>query len=120
MEASLKLTADEQQLIKATILELALNPKGQGTNLHRLDKARDKNLWSCRVTRGIRIILHQQNGRMTLLYVDHHDKAYAWGENRVFKFDDRTKNWKVFKMKEETVVIILVKYFTKITRHTIK
>jgi mRNA-degrading endonuclease RelE of RelBE toxin-antitoxin system len=105
MEASLKLTADEQQLIKATILELALNPKGQGTNLHRLDKARDKNLWSCRVTRGIRIILHQQNGRMTLLYVDHHDKAYAWGENRVFKFDERTKNWKVIKMKEETVVL---------------
>jgi len=105
MEASRKLTADEQQLVKATILELALNPKGQGTNLHRLDKARDKNLWSCRVTRGIRIILHQHNGRMTLLYVDHHDKAYAWGENRVFKFDDRTKNWKVFKMKEETVVL---------------
>jgi mRNA-degrading endonuclease RelE of RelBE toxin-antitoxin system len=105
LEASRRLTADEQQLIKATILELAVNPKGQGTNLHRLDKARDKNLWSCRVTRGIRIILHQQNGRMTLLYVDHHDKAYAWGENRVFKFDDRTKNWKVFKMKEETVVL---------------
>jgi hypothetical protein len=105
MEASRKLTADEQQLIKATILELALNPKGQGTNLHRLDKARDKNLWSCRVTRDIRIILHQQNGRMTLLYVDHHDKAYAWGENRVFKFDERTKNWKVIKMKEETVVL---------------
>jgi mRNA-degrading endonuclease RelE of RelBE toxin-antitoxin system len=105
MEASRKLTSDEQQLVKATILELALNPKGQGTNLHRLDKARDKNLWSCRVTRGIRIILHQHNGRMTLLYVDHHDKAYAWGENRVFKFDDRTKNWKVFKMKEETVVL---------------
>lgn len=104
MEASRKLTADEQQLIKATILELALNPKGQGTNLHRLDKARDKNLWSCRVTRDLRIILHQQNGRMTLLYVDHHDKAYAWGENRVFKFDERSKNWKVIKMKEETVI----------------
>lgn len=105
MEASRRLTADEQQLIKATILELALNPKGQGTNLHRLDKARDKNLWSCRVTRDLRIILHQQNGRMTLLYVDHHDKAYAWGENRVFKFDERSKNWKVIKMKEETVVL---------------
>ncbi len=105
MEASRKLTADEQQLVKATILELALNPKGQGTNLHRLDKARDKNLWSCRVTRGIRIILHQQNGRMTLLYVDHHDKAYAWGENRVFKFDEKVKNWKVVKIKEETVVL---------------
>jgi superfamily I DNA/RNA helicase len=105
VDANLRLTKDEQRLVHSTILELAMNPKGQGTNLHRLDKARDKNLWSCRVTRDLRIILHQQNGRMTLLYVDHHDKAYAWGENRVFKFDDRTKNWKVFKMKEETVVL---------------
>jgi len=105
VDANLRLTKDEQRLVHSTILELAMNPKGQGTNLHRLDKARDKNLWSCRVTRDLRIILHQQNGRMTLLYVDHHDKAYAWGENRVFKFDDRTKNWKVIKMKEETVVI---------------
>jgi len=105
VDANLRLTKDEQRLVHSTILELAMNPKGQGTNLHRLDKARDKNLWSCRVTRDLRIILHQQNGQMTLLYVDHHDKAYAWGENRVFKFDDRIKNWKVIKMKEETVVI---------------
>ncbi len=105
LDASRKLTADEQEQIKLTILELSVNPKGQGTNLHRLDKARDKNLWSCRVTRDIRIILHQQNGRMTLLYVDHHDKAYAWAENRVYKFEERAKTWKVIKMKEETVVI---------------
>ena len=105
LDASRKLTADEQEQTKLTILELAVNPKGQGTNLHRLDKARDKNLWSCRVTRDIRIILHQQNGRMTLLYVDHHDKAYAWAENRVYKFEERAKTWKVIKMKEETVVI---------------
>jgi mRNA-degrading endonuclease RelE of RelBE toxin-antitoxin system len=105
LDASRRLTADEQKMVKATILELALNPKGQGTNLHRLDKTRDKNLWSCRVNRDIRIILHQHNGRMTLLYVDHHDKAYAWGENRVFKYDERTKNWKVYRFKEEDVVI---------------
>lgn len=105
VEANQQLTKDEQRLVHSTILELAMNPKGQGTNLHRLDKARDKNLWSCRVTRDIRIILHQQNGRMTLLYVDHHDKAYAWGEHRVFKFEERTKQWKVIKMQEETVVI---------------
>ena len=105
VDANLRLTKDEQRLVHSTILELAMNPKGQGTNLHRLDKARDKNLWSCRVTRDLRIILHQQNGRMTLLYVDHHDKAYDWGENRVFKFDERSNNWKVIKMKEETVVI---------------
>jgi len=105
LDASRKLTADEQKLVNSTILELALNPKGQGTNVHRIDKAKDKNLWSCRVNRDLRIILHQHNGRMTLLYVDHHDKAYSWSENRVYKYDERSQNWKVIKMKEETVVI---------------
>jgi superfamily I DNA/RNA helicase len=42
---------------------------------------------------------------MTLLYVDHHDQAYAWAENRVFKFDERSKSWKVVKFKEEVVVV---------------
>ena len=105
LDASKKLTAEEQHRIKSTILELAINPKGQGANLHRVDKARDKNLWSCRVNQDIRIILHQQNGRMTLLYVDHHDDAYDWAMNRVFKFDERTGGWKVIKMERETVVI---------------
>jgi mRNA-degrading endonuclease RelE of RelBE toxin-antitoxin system len=105
IEAYQRLTKDEQKLVHSTILELAMNPKGQGTNLHRIDKARDKNLWSCRVTRDIRIVLHQQDGRMTLLYVNHHDDAYSWAMNRVFKFDERTKGWKVVRFKEETVVV---------------
>jgi hypothetical protein len=89
----------------STVLELVENPKGQGTNLHRLDKSRDKNLWSCRANQDIRIILHLHNGQITLLYVDHHDAAYDWAENRVYKFDEKVKNWKVVKIKEETVVL---------------
>lgn len=104
-EAKQRLTQAEQRLVNSTILELTENPKGQGTNLHRVDKAKDKNLWSCRVNQDIRIILHQQNGRMTLLYVDHHDDAYSWAMNRVFKFDERSKTWIVVHMREETVVI---------------
>ena len=104
-EAKQRLTQAEQRLVNSTILELTENPKGQGTNLHRVDKAKDKNLWSCRVNQDIRIILHQQNGRMTLLYVDHHDDAYSWAMNRVLKFDERSKTWIVVHMREETVVI---------------
>ena len=100
-----RLTQTEQRLVMSTVLELVENPKGQGTNLHRLDKSRDKNLWSCRASQDIRIILHQHNGQITLLYVDHHDAAYDWAENRVYKFDEKVKNWKVVKIKEETVVL---------------
>ena len=105
LDAKARLTQGEQKLVMSTILELSINPKGQGTNLHRVDKARDKNLWTCRANQDLRIILHQQDGRVTLLYVDHHDAAYDWAMNRVFKFDERTKSWKVIKMKEETVVL---------------
>jgi hypothetical protein len=100
-----RLTQAEQRLVMSTVLELVENPKGQGTNLHRLDKSRDKNLWSCRANQDIRIILHLHNGQITLLYVDHHDAAYDWAENRVYKFDEKVKNWKVVKIKEETVVL---------------
>jgi len=104
-DAKSRLTQAEQRLVMSTVLELVENPKGQGTNLHRLDKSRDKHLWSCRANQDIRIILHLYNGQITLLYVDHHDDAYAWAENRIYKFDERVKNWKVVKIKEETVVL---------------
>jgi len=104
-DAKSRLTQTEQRLVMSTVLELVENPKGQGTNLHRLDKSRDKNLWSCRANQDIRIILHLHNGQITLLYVDHHDAAYDWAENRVYKFDEKVKNWKVVKIKEETVVL---------------
>ncbi len=74
-----RLTGDEQKAVKTTAFDLQLNPANPGMQFHKLDKAKDKNFWSVRVNRDIRLIVHKTAGSLLLCYVDHHDKAYALG-----------------------------------------
>jgi mRNA-degrading endonuclease RelE of RelBE toxin-antitoxin system len=59
-----RLTNDEQKLVKTTAFDLQLNPANPGTQFHKLDKAKDKNFWSARVGRDIRLILHKTPSRV--------------------------------------------------------
>ncbi|MBK6005939.1 UvrD-helicase domain-containing protein [Ramlibacter ginsenosidimutans] len=77
-----KLTGEEQKLVKTTAFDLQLNSINPGMSLHKLDKAKDKNFWSVRVSSDIRLIVHKTTASMLLCYVDHHDKAYRWAERR--------------------------------------
>lgn len=77
-----RLTGDEQKAVKTTAFDLQLNPANPGMSFHKLDKARDKNFWSVRVSSDIRLIVHRSVDSLLLCYVDHHDKAYQWAERR--------------------------------------
>src|SRR6266508_2433126 len=77
-----RLTGDEQKAVKTTAFDLQLNPTNPGMSLHKLEKAKDKNFWSVRVSGDIRLIVHKTEGSLLLCYVDHHDKAYDWAERR--------------------------------------
>lgn len=79
-ESLAKLTGDEQKAVKTTAFDLQLNPASPGMQFHKLDKARDKNFWSVRVSSDIRLIVHRTATSLLLCYVDHHDRAYAWAE----------------------------------------
>ena len=46
-----KLTNDEQKAVKMTAFDLQLNPAKPGMNFHKLDRAKDPNFWSVRVSR---------------------------------------------------------------------
>lgn len=72
-----RLTGDEQKAVKTTAFDLQLDPSGPSLSFHKLDKARDKNFWSVRMNRDIRIVVHRSTDSLLLCYVDHHDKAYA-------------------------------------------
>jgi hypothetical protein len=50
--------------------------------LHRLDRPRDPNFWSVRVSDDIRLIVHRTPTALLLCFVGHHDAAYAWAERR--------------------------------------
>ena len=56
-----RLTREEQKAAKTTAFDLQLNPASPGMQFHRLDRARDKNFWSVRVSSDLRLIVHLVN-----------------------------------------------------------
>ena len=85
-----KLMGDEQKAAKTTAFDLQVNPAHPSMKFHKLDKSRDKNFWSIRVSRDIRLIVHRTDTSLMLCYVGHHDDAYRWAERRKLQTHPRT------------------------------
>lgn len=99
-----KLTLDEQKQAKQTFVDIQLNPKNPGLQYHRIDRSRDKNFWSVRVNRDIRIIVHKMGsdgGTTTMIaYVAHHDDAYYWAERRRIDIHPKTGAVQIVEVRE--------------------
>jgi mRNA-degrading endonuclease RelE of RelBE toxin-antitoxin system len=89
-DALTKLPVNDQKAVKVSVMDLQLDPTAPGLQLHRIDKSKDPNFWSARVSRDIRLILHKTASSLLVAYVDHHDKAYAWAERRRIEAHPRT------------------------------
>ena len=61
-----KLTAAEQKVAKTTAFDLQLDPANPGMKFHKLDRAKDSNFWSVRVSRDIRLIVHKTAASLLL------------------------------------------------------
>jgi len=85
-----KLTGDEQEAVKTTAFDLQMDPSGAGHSFHKLDRAKDRDIWSVRTSRDIRLIVHRTASSVLLAYVDHHDSAYRWAERRRIERHPRT------------------------------
>src|SRR5450755_257245 len=105
-----RLTGDEQKAVKTTAFDLQLNPVNPGMSLHKLDKAKDKNFWSVRVSSDIRLIVHKSAASLLLCYVDHHDKAYAWAERRKLETHPQTGAAQLVEIRETMREIIVPVY----------
>jgi mRNA-degrading endonuclease RelE of RelBE toxin-antitoxin system len=105
-----RLTGDEQKAVKTTAFDLQLDPANPGFSFHKLDKARDKNFWSVRVSRDIRLVVHKTQSRLLLCYVDHHDKAYAWAERRKLETHPATGAAQLVEIRETVQEVIVPVY----------
>lgn len=105
-----RLTGDEQKAVKTTAFDLQLNPASPGMSFHKLDKARDKNFWSLRVSRDIRLIVHKSEANLLLCYVDHHDKAYHWAERRKLETHPKTGAAQLVEIRETVQEIFVPTY----------
>jgi len=85
-----RLTADEQKATKTTAFDLQIDPSRPGLSFHKLDRAKDKNFWSLRVSSDLRIIVHRTLESLLLCFVGHHDKAYQWAERRKLETHPKT------------------------------
>lgn len=77
-----RLPASEQKAVKTMAFDLQIDPSRPGLRLHRVDSARDRNFWSARAGRDLRIIVHRTSSSFLICYVDHHDQAYRWAVRR--------------------------------------
>lgn len=105
-----KLTGDEQKAIKTTAFDLQLNPASPGMSFHKLDRAKDTNFWSIRVSSDIRLIVHKTQASLMLCYVDHHDKAYHWAERRKLETHPKTGAAQLVEVREMVREITIPKY----------
>src|ERR1700689_2976669 len=105
-----RLTGDEQKAVKTTAFDLQLNPASSGMSFHKLDKAKDKNFWSVRVSRDIRLIVHKSEASLLLCYVDHHDKAYQWAERRKLETHPKTGAAQLVEIRETVQEILIPTY----------
>ncbi len=99
-DALAKLPAQEQKAAKTTAFDLQLDPSAPGLQFHRIDKSKDPNFWSMRVSRDLRIIVHKTASSLLLCYVDHHDKAYDWAVRRRIEAHPRTGAIQIVEVRE--------------------
>ncbi|HEY7298290.1 MAG TPA: UvrD-helicase domain-containing protein [Xanthobacteraceae bacterium] len=105
-----QLTGEEQKAVKTTAFDLQLNPASPGMSFHKLDKAKDKNFWSLRINKDIRLILHRSAESLLLCYVDHHDKAYEWAERRKLETHPKTGAAQLVEIRETVREVVVPKY----------
>lgn len=105
-----RLTGEEQKAAKTAAFDLQLNPAQPGLSLHKLDRAKDKNFWSARVSSDLRIIVHRTANRLVLCYVAHHDPAYRWAEGRKLETHPKTGAAQFVEIREQVQEILIPKY----------
>ena len=95
-----RLAVADAKAVKTTVVDLQIDPAGKGLSFHRIDKSKDPNFWSVRVSRDIRLIVHKTADSLLVVYVDHHDKAYAWAERRRIEAHPATGAVQIIEVRE--------------------
>jgi len=105
-----RLTGDEQKTVKTTAFDLQLNPSHPSLQFHRLEKPKDPNFWSIRVSKDVRIIVHRTKTSLLLCYVGHHDDSYQWAERRKLETHPKTGAAQFVEIRERVEEITIPRY----------
>jgi mRNA-degrading endonuclease RelE of RelBE toxin-antitoxin system len=105
-----RLTSEEQKAVKTTAFDLQVNPALPSLQFHKLDRPKDPNFWSIRVSKDVRIIVHRTGTSLLLCYAGHHDDSYRWAERRKLETHPKTGAAQLVEIRERVEEIKIPKY----------
>lgn len=95
----------QQGKVLTFINKFRTDPTLPGYNYEKIDSARDKRFRSVRIDDTYRCILLKpdQDNVYMLLWVDHHDEAYAWAQNRICRIAPDTGGIQIIAVQEQDI-----------------
>ncbi len=94
-----QLSAIERGRVLEFMAKYMENPAQPGISLERINNA-GADMWSARISRGLRAILHRSGSQSTLLYASQHDDAYHWAERRRLEHHPKTGSLQIVETTE--------------------
>ncbi len=97
-----KIPRSRQGKVLNFITKFRTDPTSSSINYEPIRQAKDPNLRSARIDEAYRgIVLSPEKGNVyVLLWVDHHDKAYRWAENKVYSVHPEKGSIQVVDVKD--------------------
>ena len=100
MKAIWKLPKHAQKSLESFMAKFNENSKSAAIHLEPIGTFKDARLRTARVTQDYRAILREPEvGTVyTLLWVDKHDAAYRWAQNKTIDWNPRTESYQVYSV----------------------
>lgn len=102
LTAFAKLPRQTQGKVTEFVNKFRNDPTSSGINYEKLSSGVDKKIYSVRIDytyRGI-VVRQPETGVYLLLWVDHHDEAYAWAASKKCEVNPQTGSIQVFDVQK--------------------
>jgi len=105
LSAFSKIPRKQQAKVLDFINKFRADPMLPGINYEKIQHAKDPKLHSVRIDQAYRgiILKPDKNNVYVLLWVDHHDKAYQWAQNKICNIHPETGSLQVLDVEEAQV-----------------
>lgn len=96
-----KIPRKQQSKVLDFVNKFRADPSRPGINYEKIQKAKDPSLRSVRIDQAYRgIVLKPETGNVyVLLWVDNHDDAYKWAENKLYSIHPETGGLQVIDVE---------------------
>ncbi len=104
LKAFARIPQKQQSKVREFVEKFRANPTAASINYEKLFNSKDPNVRSVRIDDSYRgIVLKPDTGSVfVLVWVDHHDEAYRWAENRLFAIHPETGSLQILEVTAGT------------------